>query len=131
MCSAMALLASPSTAQITVDTWAVIYQDDAAVDFTALSTDEVTMSYAIGTGQTATVSLYASNDCTGTDAITTGLASATQTTDALTTTTLDTLNVAIDIDKTKIVASNIWTGSALQFCVEVKLESGLEVITKE
>jgi hypothetical protein len=129
----MALLASPSTAQITTDTWAVNYQDDAAVDFTAASTDEVTMSYQIGTGQAATVSLYASSDCTGTDAITTGLASATQTTVALTTTTLDTLNVAINIDKTNIVGSNIWnTGdSSLEFCVEVKLESGGEVITKE
>ena len=137
MCSAMALLASPSTAQITSDTWAVNYQDDAAVDFTSDSTSEVTMSYDIGTGQTAIVSLYASSDCTGTAAITevlgVAMATASQTTASQTTPTLDTVTVAIDIDKTEIVASNIWStaDSSLEFCVEVKLESGGEVITKE
>jgi hypothetical protein len=126
-------LASPSTAQITSDTWAVNYQDDAAVDFTSDSTSEVTMSYDIGTGKAATVSLYA-GDCTGTDAITeVGTATASKTTASQTTPTLDTVTVAIDIDKTKIVSSNIWntTDSSLEFCVEVKLESGGEVITKE
>ena len=129
----MALLASPSTAQITTDTWAVNYQDDAAVDFTSDSTSEVTMSYDIGTGKAATVSLYA-GDCTGTDAITeASMATASQTTTASANIGLDTFTVAIDIDKTKIVSSNIWNtaDSSLEFCVEVKLESGGEVITKE
>ena len=127
----MALLASPSTAQITVDTWALFRSDDAAVDFTFMSTNEVAMSYAIGTGKTPTMTLYASSDCTGTDAITEAGMATISSVGIVTGSTLDIVTVAIDIDKTKIVASNIWTGSALQFCVEVKLESGLEVITKE
>lgn len=129
----MALLASPSTAQITSNTWAVNYRADAAVDFTSDSTSEVTMSYKIGAGRTAIVSLYASSDCTGTDAITeVGMATASQTTTNWGA-NFDTIVVAINIDKTKIVASNIWntTDSSLEFCVEVKLESGGEVITKD
>jgi len=128
----MALLASPSTAQITSDTWAVNYQGDAAVDFTLNSSNEVTMSYAIGAGKAPTVTLY-DGDCTGTDAITEVGTATASFAGIVEGSTLDLVTVAIDIDKTKIAGSNIWNSgdSSLEFCVEVKLEEGGEVITKD
>ena len=131
ICSAT-LLATPSAAQLTADTWAINYQNDAAPDFTTTSTNEVTLSYTIGTGKTPTLNLYASADCSAETAIdVAGLA-----TTSFTTTSgepLDTIAVGIDIDKTKIVGSNIWNAgdSSLEFCLAVTLESGGEVITEE
>jgi len=128
----MALLATPSAAQLTADTWAINYQNDAAPDFTASSTNnEVTLSYTIGTGQTPVLNLYASADCSTETAVTTDLATTSFT--ATSGSTLDTIDVSIDFDKTNIVGSNIWdaTDSSLEFCLAVTLESGGEVITKE
>ena len=127
----MALLATPSAA-LDADTWAINYQNDAAPDFTASSTNnEVTLSYTIGTGQTPVLNLYASADCSTETAVTTGLATTSFTTTSGS--PLDTIDVSIDFDKTKIVGSNIWDDldSSLEFCLAVTLESGGEVITEE
>ena len=129
----MALLASPSAAQLTANTWAINYQNDAALDFTASSTNnEVTLSYTIGTGQTPVLNLYASADCSTETAIdVAGLATTSFATTSGS--PLDTIDVSIDFDKSKIVGSNIWDAldSSLEFCLAVTLESGGEVITEE
>ena len=128
----MALLASPSAAQLTANTWAVTYQGDAAVDFTSSSTNEVVMSYEIGAGQTPVLNLYASADCSTETAIdVAGLATTSFATTSGS--PLDTIDVSIDFDKAKIVGSNIWdaSDSSLEFCLAVTLESGGEVITEE
>ena len=132
ICSAMALLATPSAAQLTANTWAITYQGDAAVDFTSGSTNEVTLSYTIGAGKTPTLNLYDSPDCSAETAIdVAGLATTSFSTTSGD--SLDTIAVGIDIDKTKIVGSNIWNSvdSSLEFCLSVTLESDGEVVTKE
>ena len=148
MCSAMTVLAYQSAAQLTTDTWIITYQDDAAVDFTTTSTDEITMTYEIGTGKVPTAALY-DGDCTDlaaggpgvaidvVDLATTNVATIDTLEDAAggVSTTLDHLTLKIGIDKTKIDGSNIWdTGtSKLAFCVELTLvDSGSgEVVTQE
>ena len=90
------------------------------------------MSYTIGAGKTPTLNLYASADCSAETAIdVAGLATASFSTTSGD--SLDTIAVGIDIDKTKIVDSNIWdaTDSSLEFCLAVTLESGGMVITEE
>ena len=125
---------SQDSSQLTANTWAVTYQGDAAVDFTSGSTNEVTLSYLIGAGKTPTLNLYASPDCSAETAVTAGVATPAVVSQAVSDdSSLDTLTVGIDIDKTKIVGSNIWdaTDSSLEFCLAVTLESGGEVITEE
>ena len=75
--------------------------------------------------------LYASADCSADTAVTAGVATTASTTTVGS--PLDTLTVLIDVDKTKIVGSNIWNDvdNSLEFCLAVKLESGGEVITEE
>jgi len=123
---------SQASSQLTANTWAVTYQGDAAVDFTSSSTNEVTLSYLIGAGQTPVLNLYASPDCSTETAVdVVGLATTSFSTTSGN--SLDTIAVGIDIDKTKIVGSNIWdaTDSSLEFCLAVTLESGGMVITEE
>jgi hypothetical protein len=149
MCSAMTVLAYQTAAQLTSNTWIITYQNDAAVDFTTSSTtDEITMTYEIGTGKTPTATLW-SGDCTDLAAGTAGTAinvADLATPDVTDITTgvdgngdsnaaLDKLVLTIDIDKTKIDGSNIWkTGdSSLEFCVELTLVETVsgEVVTQE
>ena len=125
---------SQASSQLTANTWAVTYQGDASVDFTSDSTNEVTLSYTIGAGKTPVLNLYASPDCSAETAVTAGVATLAVVSQAVSDdSSLDTLTVGIDIDKTKIVGSNIWdaTDSSLEFCLAVTLESGGEVITEE
>ena len=149
MCSAMAVLAYQSAA-LTTDTWIITYKNDASVNFsTGSGTDEITMTYEIGTGKAPTATLW-SGDCTDLAAGTAGtaidvadLATADVTDittgvdgDNVVNSALDKLVLTIDIDKTKIDGSNIWnTGdSSLEFCVELTLvDSGgsEEVVTQE
>ena len=149
MCSAMTVLAYQSAAQLTTDTWIITYQDDAAVDFTTSSTtDEITMTYEIGTTKTPTAALYAGNCAdlaaggSGTAIDIAGLATPDDTdittgfdAGGVASTTLDTLTLTIDIDKTKIDGSNIWdtATSKLAFCVELTLVDSVssEVVTQE
>ena len=135
ICSAMALLATPSAAQLTANTWAINYNDDAVPDFTTSSTNEVVLSYLIGAGQTPVLNLYASADCSATTAATTGVATPAVVSQVVSTgdSTLDTLTVGIDIDKALITSSNIWNNvdASLEFCLAVTLENGGEVITEE
>ena len=128
----MALLATPSAAQLTANTWAVNYNDDAVPDFTTSSTNEVVLSYLIGAGQTPVLNLYASADCSATTALTADLATTDITTVAIGD-PLDARTLKINIDKTKIDGSNIWnTGdSSLEFCVELTLVESGEVVTQE
>ena len=134
MCSAMTVLAYQTAAQLTSNTWAINYNEDAAVDFTTSSVDEITMTYGIGTGKTPIVNLYASADCSATTAVTTGVATPAVVSQVVSgDSTLDTLTVGIDIDKALITSSNIWNNvdSSLEFCLAVTLEDGGEVITEE
>ena len=126
---------SQASSQLTANTWAVNYQGDAAVDFTSSSTNEVVLSYFIGAGQTPVLNLYASADCSAETAIdVAGVATPAVVSQVVSDdSSLDTLTVGIDIDKAKIVGSNIWDAldSSLEFCLAVTLESGGMVITEE
>jgi len=123
-----------ASSQLTANTWAVTYQDDAVPDFTTSSTNEVVLSYLIGAGKTPTLNLYASADCSASTAATTGVATPVVVSQVVSgDSTLDTLTVGIDIDKALITSSNIWNNvdSSLEFCLAVTLENGGEVITEE
>jgi len=131
------------------DTWIITYQDDAVVNFsTGSGTDEITMTYEIGTGKAPTATLW-SGDCTdladgtaGTAIDVAGLATA-DVTDITTgvdgngdaNLALDKLVLTIDIDKIKIDGSNIWdtSTSKLAFCVELTLVESVsgEVVTQD
>ena len=112
--------------------WDLIYQ---SVDshFTEGSTDDITLTYMIGTQREYSIELYAS-DC---ETSITGMPSLSMVPmishdyelDPL----HDKLDVVIDIDVTEITSSNIWDESndTLEFCSVVHLLSGVEVIKEE
>lgn len=134
----MAVLAYQGAATLTENTWKVEYQNDAAVDFTTSSTnDEITLTYLIGAGKTPTLNLYASADCSATTTPTAGVATPAVVSQIVSgDSTLDTLSVRIDVDKTLVDGSNIWETdtSKLEFCLELTLvDSGgsEEVVTQE
>ena len=127
MCSAMALLASPTKAA--VGNWDISYLST-ATNFTQGATNYITLSYIVGTGRVFNIDLF-TNDCvtaiditiTNTNTRTVGVPSSTE----------DTLEIMFDLDKTDITSSNIWdsTNDVLEFCAVLQLLSGTDVIKEE
>lgn len=112
MCTAMALLASPTKAA--VGNWDISYQST-ATNFTQGATNDITLSYIIGTGRAFNIELY-KNDCqTAIDGIT--ITNTNTRTVGVPSSTEDTLEIMFDLDKTDITASNIWdsTNDKLEF----------------
>ena len=127
MCTAMALLASPTKAA--VGNWDITYLST-ATNFTQGATNDITLSYIVGTGRAFNIDLF-TNDCqtaiditiTNTNTRTVGDPSSTE----------DTLEIMFDLDKTDITSSNIWDGTndVLEFCAVLQLLSGTTVIKEE
>jgi len=112
--------------------WDLIYQ---SVDshFAEAATDDITLTYMIGTQREYSIELYAS-DC---ETSITGMPSLnmvpTISQDYELDPLHDILDVVIDVDVTEITSSNIWDESndTLEFCSVVHLLSGVEVIKEE
>ena len=125
---AATFLASPATAQ-TLGNFDIIYTS-LATNFSDTATNEITVDYRIGKGREYQVNLFA-KDCVGSI---TGMTTTTTTnrTDGVTA-AHDGLKVMIDLDKSKITSSNIWTvgGSTLEICIRVQLLSEGEVVKEE
>ena len=127
MCTAMALLASPTKAA--VGNWDISYLST-ETNFTQGATNDITLSYIIGTGRAFNIDLF-TNDCvtaiditiTNTFTRTVGDPSSTE----------DTLEIMFDLDKTDITSSNIWDSAndVLEFCAVLQLLSGATVIKEE
>ena len=124
MCSAMALLASPTKAA--VGNWDISYLST-ATNFTQGATNDITLSYIVGTGRTFDIDLF-TNDCVTAINIT-----ITNTNTRTVGDPEDTLEIMFDLDKTDITSSNIWdsTNDVLEFCAVLQLLSGTDVIKEE
>ena len=125
---AATFLASPATAQ-TIENFDIIHTS-LATNFSDTATNEITMDYRIGKGRAYQVNLFA-KDCVG--SITGMTITTTTNRTAGVTADHDGLKVMIDLDKSKITSSNIWTvgESTLEFCVRLQLLSGGEIIKEE
>jgi hypothetical protein len=122
------LVASPTAAQM-IGNWDILYQA-LATDFQKTVANEVAVDYRIGKGRAYQVDLF-EKDCVG--SITGMTITPTTNRTAGVTADHDGLKVMIDLDKSKITSSNIWTvdESTLEFCVRLQLLSGGEVIKEE
>ena len=125
---AATFLDSPATAQ-TIENFDIIHTS-LATNFSDTATNEITIDYRIGKGRAYQVNLFA-KDCVG--SITGMTITTTTNRTAGVTSDHDGLKVMIDLDKSKITSSNIWTvdESTLEFCVRLQLLSGGEVIKEE
>lgn len=120
----MALLASPTKAA--VGNWDISYLST-ATNFTQGATNDITLSYIVGTGRTFDIDLF-TNDCVTAINIT-----ITNTNTRTVGDPEDTLEIMFDLDKTDITSSNIWdsTNDVLEFCAVLQLLSGTDVIKEE
>ena len=123
---AAALLGAPAAAQI--GNWDIVYQS-LETDFQDAVANEISLEYRIGAGRTYNIDLFDKN-CV--DPIT-GMAIAPTTVLTPTVTAEhDQLDILLDLDKSAITSSNIWSpGNKLEFCVRVQLLSGGSVIKEE
>ena len=132
----MALLASSTSAQSQsqLSNWAEPKYQNTTTNFTAGATDEITLTYLIGTGRDWNISLFAP-DCTSDINIT--IPNPYDDQANLTTRTIgvsedeDLLEISIDLDKTEITSSNIWVNNTLKFCVSLQLWSGGFIFKEE
>ena len=143
----MAVLAYQGAA-LDSDTWKIEYQSTPTFDFTqGNSNEEIKLIYKVGPGKLPIVTLYDGN-CDdlaaggSPTALTVGGPSDVVVDTDITTdytaasppgTPLDTRTLKINIDKTLIDGSIIWdtVTSKIQFCVELTLVEGSDVITQE
>ena len=123
---AAALLAAPAAAQI--GNWDIVYQS-LETDFQDAVANEISLEYRIGAGRTYSVDLFDKNcvdPITGMAVVPTTLLTPAVTADH------DQLDILLDLDKSAITSSNIWSpGNKLEFCVRVQLLSGGSVIKEE
>ena len=125
ICAVATFLASPTVAQI--GNWDIVYQS-LETDFQDSVTNEITLDYLIGTGRTFNIDLF-DKDCT--EPITgMTITPSTVRTNGITA-DHDQLEIMLDLDKTDITSSNIWSDIKLEFCVRVQLMSGGSVIKEE
>ena len=124
-----ALLASPAAAQI--GNWDINYQS-LSTNFTYGVTDEIELEYHIGTGRGSfNVDLFDKGCVTLITGITidpTNVVTPDVTADH------DQLDVKLDLDRSAITSSNIWSPgnpNKLELCVVVQLLSGADVIKEE
>ena len=128
-----AFLVSPTVAQADIENilgnWDILYQS-LEIDFQGSAASEFTLDYLIGTGRSFTVDLFDSgcaDPITGLDIVHTEQLFFSLGPDDV----HDRLEVGIDLDKTGITSSNIWTDPKLEFCIQVQLLSGGSVIKEE
>ena len=116
-----------------IGNWDLIYQSVDYSHFVEGASDDITLTYMIGTRREYSIELYAS-DC---ETSITGMPSLSIVPKISQDYELhplhDQLDVVIDIDFTEIKSSNIWDESndTLKFCSVVHLLSGIEVIKEE
>ena len=125
ICAAAAFLAFPTAAQI--DNWDISYQS-METNFTQNVNDEITLDYRISTGRAFNIDLFdkgCNDPITGMPITTTPVRTAGLTDDH------DQLKIMLDLDKTDITSSNIWSNTMLDFCVRVQLLSNGKVIKEE
>lgn len=128
---AVSAFLSASRASAAIKNWDIT-TPQIVTDFSNESTNEITLTYEIGTGHTSyNVDLFdkgCSNQITGT---TINKTSSTTPKD----TNHVTLEVLLDVDKLTIASSNstIWSGisSKIEMCVRVQLLSGATVIAED
>ena len=126
---AAAFLASQAAAQSSLN-WDLIYQSF-STDFQDTVTNEITLNYLIGTGRSNyAIALY-DKGCV--DPITGMTITPTPNITAVDA-DRDQLQIMLDLDKSAITSSNVWSGTTdkLEFCVKVQLlDSGSNVIKEE
>ena len=135
ICLAVALLASPTSAQSQLTNWAEPKYQNTTTNFQEGATDDITLTYLIGTGREWNISLFAP-DCTSDINITIPNPYDDQANLSTRTTEVyggdeDLLEISINLDKTEITSSNIWVNSALKFCVSLQLWSGGFIFKEE
>ena len=124
--AAAAFLVTPTAAQI--GNWDVIYQS-LETNFQDSVVNEVTLDYLSGAGRTFNIDLFdkgCADPITGmTIILTTALTPSTA--------DHDQLEIMLDLDKSAITSSNIWSpaGNMLELCVRVQLLSGGSIIKEE
>ena len=135
ICLAAALLASHTSAQSPLGNWAEPKYQNTTTNFIEGATDDITMTYLIGTSRDWNITLFAP-DCTSDINMTIPNPYVDQAN--LVTRTIgvnggdeDLLEISIDLDKTLITSSNIWVNGALKFCVSLQLWSGGTVVKEE
>ena len=123
---AAALLASPAAAQI--GNWDINYQS-LTTNFTYGVTDEIELEYHIGTGRGSyNVDLFDKgcvDPITGITIVPTNVVTPDFTADH------DQLDVKLNLDRSAIATSSIWSGAQIELCVVVQLLSGADVIKEE
>ena len=132
ICLATALLASSTSAQSPLGSWALKYQNT-TTNFIEGATDDITLTYLIGKSRDWNITLFAP-DCASDISIT--IPNPYDDQANLTTRTNnggdeDLLEISLNLDKTDITSSNIWVNSALKFCVSLQLWSGGTVVKEE
>jgi len=119
--AAAIVVASPTVAAIA--NWNIVFEAATTV-FDHSVDDEITLRYLIGRGRDYNVALFDSG-CTNPI---TGITITHEEERASLTDNHDRLEINIDLDKTGITASNIWSSPVLKFCARVQLLSGEAVI---
>jgi len=124
--AAAAFLATPTAAQI--GNWDIIYQS-LETNFQDSVVNEVTLDYLIGAGRTFNIDLF-DKGCA--DPIS-GMTIIPTTALTPSTADHDQLEIMLDLDKSAITSSNIWSpaGNMLELCVRVQLLSGGSIIKEE
>jgi len=126
----VAISALQTTASI--PNWDIIYQS-LNTNFVQGATDDITITYLIGTYRDYNIELY-TNDC---ETAITGMSSLNVIENISRDYELDPLHdqleLIIDIDIAEIVSSNIWDdiNKTLEFCSVVQLLSGGDIIKDE
>ena len=135
ICLATALLASSTFAQQSMlDSWALKYQNT-TTNFIEGATDDITLTYLIGTSRDWNITLFAP-DCASDIDITIpnpydDQANLVTRTNEVNGGDEDLLEISLNLDKTDITSSNIWVNGALKFCVSLQLWSGGTVVKEE
>jgi hypothetical protein len=127
MFATTAFIAASTVAQMDIfGNWDILFQS-LETDFRRPTDNEFTFDYLIGKGRAFKIDLF-DKGCT--DPITGMTISHTGNADNFDA-NYDWLEVKVDLDKTGITLSNIWTDPKLQFCVRVQLLSQGSVINEE
>ena len=134
ICLATALLASSTSAQSQLGSWALKYQNT-TTNFIEGATDDISLTYLIGKSRDWNITLFAP-DCASAIDITIPNPYDDQANLATRTIEVnggdeDLLEISLNLDKTDITSSNIWVNSALKFCVSLQLWSGGTVVKEE
>ena len=129
-CTAAMLAINALQTTASIPNWDIIYQS-LNTNFVQGATDDITITYLIGTYRDYNIELY-TNDC---ETAITGMSSLniveniSRELDPL----HDQLELIIDVDIAEIASSNIWDdiNKTLEFCSVVQLLSGGDVIKDE